>query len=350
MTTRTLIELAIGLSFLYLMLSVLSSSLVEYLAQKKGWRGRCMRAGLRRLIEDRWMYMAVIRHPMVASLYRHDPGRPKPPSYMPPENFADSLLDVLLKKAIDLDPASGLDRNAQQTPGSYAQAARICADAGYAVAGAVLPFLTQASTIEAAKLSIGKWYDTTMVRVSGGYKRDTKRRLFQIGLAVAILFNVDSIAITTQMLKSSTTRAAMADLATATLCPPGSEGDGCVLPEVLTPQDLAGVKTAVINTRAELTRMADAGVPLGYACLGGVTKTTAALSEDLRGAWAACKAAWVEKSIWQLSPELILRLIGWFITAMAISFGAEFWFALVSRFINLRGSGPKPRTAAENAS
>ncbi|MEK1928974.1 MAG: hypothetical protein AAAC47_04145 [Pararhizobium sp.] len=347
MTMPAFVELAISLSFLYLMLSILSSSVLEYLAQSRGWRGRCMRAGLRRLIEDRWIYMAVIRHPSVASLYRDEGGRFPPPSYMPPENFAESLLDVLLQKAISLDPDAGLDRNMPQTKGSYALAAQICAGAGYAIGSAVLPFLIQANSIEDAKTAVGKWYDTTMSRVSGSYKRETKKRLLLIGFTVAVLFNIDSISVTAQLLRSSNSRSAIADMATASLCAPGTGGPTCQLPAGIPVENLSDIKVAASNAQAELGRMADAGLPLGYACLGGVKSTTTALTDDFGGAFRACKKYWRDAFGPELIPEIIFRVIGWLITAVAISFGAEFWFDIATKFINLRGSGPKPKSTAE---
>jgi hypothetical protein len=38
----------------------------------------------------------------------------------------------------------------------------------------------------------------------------------------------------------------------------------------------------------------------------------------------------------------LVKLLGWFITAMAASLGAPFWFDMVNKFINLRGTGKKP--------
>jgi len=37
-----------------------------------------------------------------------------------------------------------------------------------------------------------------------------------------------------------------------------------------------------------------------------------------------------------------LKILGWLITALAISFGAPFWFDLLNRLVDLRGSGKKP--------
>ena len=44
----------------------------------------------------------------------------------------------------------------------------------------------------------------------------------------------------------------------------------------------------------------------------------------------------------QKEKSPILHLLGWLLTAAALSLGAPFWFDLLKKFINLRGAGQKP--------
>jgi hypothetical protein len=39
---------------------------------------------------------------------------------------------------------------------------------------------------------------------------------------------------------------------------------------------------------------------------------------------------------------LFPKLLGWLLTALAISLGAPFWFDLLKKVINIRGAGGKP--------
>jgi hypothetical protein len=43
----------------------------------------------------------------------------------------------------------------------------------------------------------------------------------------------------------------------------------------------------------------------------------------------------------------IQRIIGWMLTAVAVSLGAPFWFDLLNRFMNLRNSVKAPDEAAQ---
>jgi hypothetical protein len=55
----------------------------------------------------------------------------------------------------------------------------------------------------------------------------------------------------------------------------------------------------------------------------------------LSWAWDSLRAAGV--------GSILLRLLGWLVTAAAVSFGAPFWFDALSKLGSLRTAGGKPR-------
>ncbi len=209
------VELVIGLSFVYLLLAIACSAAIEWLAQRTGVRGKFMRQGLLKLLEDRWFYLRIINHPTLVTLYRDVPGKPRPPSYVPPENFATAVVDVIIDKAGKLDPKFRPNPAPPQTTQDLAAAARICANSGFAVGYAVLPLAANAASIDDAKTAIAKWYQTTMDRVGGWYKASAQKRLILLGFLAAAALNVDSIAIAKALLESRSLSSAIADLATA---------------------------------------------------------------------------------------------------------------------------------------
>ncbi len=44
------------------------------------------------------------------------------------------------------------------------------------------------------------------------------------------------------------------------------------------------------------------------------------------------------------------RILGWFITLVAVSLGAPFWFDLLNKVVNLRNTGTKPKTVDASSS
>jgi hypothetical protein len=52
---------------------------------------------------------------------------------------------------------------------------------------------------------------------------------------------------------------------------------------------------------------------------------------------------------WTETPKFILMLLGWVIAAGAALFGAPFWFDVLQRFVQLRGTGRPPQGSASAA-
>jgi hypothetical protein len=48
------------------------------------------------------------------------------------------------------------------------------------------------------------------------------------------------------------------------------------------------------------------------------------------------------KGFWQGFARWCVKLLGWIISAIAVTLGAPFWFDLLSMFINIRNAGKKP--------
>lgn len=68
--------------------------------------------------------------------------------------------------------------------------------------------------------------------------------------------------------------------------------------------------------------------------------------------WSLDKAGG-ELSCWQAIVQVLYKIVvnlpGWLLTALMVSFGAPFWFDLVSKLMNRRATGPKPPTVGEPA-
>ena len=67
--------------------------------------------------------------------------------------------------------------------------------------------------MEAFSKKIQNWFNDTMERVSGWYKRQVQTILFIIGLLMAIIFNIDVVQITEKLSKDKDARDKMVQLA-----------------------------------------------------------------------------------------------------------------------------------------
>ena len=136
-----------------------------------------------------------------------------------------------------------------------------------------------AGKIENLRADVAGWFDTGMERVSGAYKRQTQLICLILGLLVAAFLNIDSFHLF-QSLWQHPTLAAQISM-------PDTTDAG---------KALEGLKA----------------LPIGW------------------------------KGVPALDAGLLLMFVGWLVTASSALFGAPFWFDLLQRMIQLRGTGKKP--------
>lgn len=157
---------------------------------------------------------------------------------------------------------------------------------------------------------VASWFDSSMERASGVYKRNAKAVSIIIGIAVAVSINADSLHIATRLardpaVRNTITQAAQQFASNADY----TDASGQFKAE------LEAVQQAVDETLETMP------LPLGYT--ETVIEQQIAAEQD-----------------WPI-PFLPRRLLGWVVSGLAISMGASFWFDLLQKVINVRSSGGK---------
>jgi hypothetical protein len=240
------------------------------------------------------------------------------PAYIDKQQFARALLDVTgLSEASAADVAAA---PAGAKPGSASLGAAIAKIANPQIRDFIQGVADRSrGDIKAIEDEVAAWFDSAMDRVSGEFKRWTQAATFAIALTSAVFFNIDSIRVGEALWEHP----AIADqlLAAEQPQPPQS---GAVSPSTpaQSPNFVADEKTAVDN----ITALLNAGLPIGWPS-GHVFDVS-----NGRGAPAY---------VW-FSPTFGQSLIGWLITAFATLFGAPFWFDALQSIIRLKGAGPSP--------
>jgi hypothetical protein len=332
------LEVIIGLVFIYFLVSVLCSGLNEMVAHHVGRRGEFLREGMINLVRDRWIYLRIINHPLVSSLYRDVPGKPRTPAYVPAGNFSNALIDIMLLKAAQLDPTFQPGAHERWTVDQLRKAAMLCKAGGYSIGDALLPLIDSAQNdVAAARKNIEAWFDGGMQRVSGWYKKTAQRILLVLGFIVAVAFNVDTLQIATQLSQSAELRKSLADAASQVV--ETKRFNGIALN--VTPDDVKVAQEDLKKFAQQVQDLNKLGLPIGFACLSPLIQNDA--GRGLKQMLADCYA----QARKQDSGAWVLKAIGWLITGLAVALGAPFWFDLLNKLVNLRGSGPRPAPATQ---
>ncbi|MDR3573399.1 MAG: hypothetical protein P4L50_06050 [Anaerolineaceae bacterium] len=247
---------------------------------------------------------AFYSHPIIQTLSKPN----QLPSYIQPGDFSNALFD-LLTKAGTPDPTKP-----EEVLTSIKQGVAGIEDP--LLKGTILPLIQNAEIMEQdnekrialARTNIETWFNNTMDRASGWYKRSTVWIAILIGLIVAILLNIDTLAIVQSLWANSSLRQSVGSAAVA---------------YIQQNQDQ--------NANQALAELSSLNLPLGWNGVAADRNPQTPLGPQ-------------EFPV--LPGEISLKVLGLLITGLAISQGSSIWFDILQMVlnINLRSSGAKPST------
>jgi hypothetical protein len=297
------LEFAIGMAFIYLLMSLAVTSLQEGIASLARRRARTLQAGIRNLLRDPALAARIYEHPLVRGL--HSGGRA--PSYIPSRVFTLALLDSLTP------------------PGEVPTASSVNAviGSGTRPLDAALRLLMADAKGDYDRFveNVEVWFNHGMERVSGWYKRYTQAILLAVALVFTVLVNADSLEMACVLWKDSTVRAALVAEA--------ERGDPAPPPPPTEPEELADV-VAAADVYMEPIRAVR--LPIGWG--DNVSPLASAVGCGVAQPRPASAGQWI--------AALERHWVGWFITVLAVSLGAPFWFDLLNKFMSIRGGGKAP--------
>ncbi|WP_204298935.1 hypothetical protein [Actinoplanes campanulatus] len=285
------LETAIGLALVLFVLSSLASAIVEGIARLLRKRAKDLEEtigqmlsgsatfdkdaenALARLKETTIYQSATIAAARGRRLFRTHAG----PAYLSAKAFANAI-DELTGNATET-PVKGLN-------------ARL----------AMLKAERQGLSVE-KKAAIENWYDETMGRLSGAYKRWATGVLLVVGLALAVAGNVSIFHLAQILWQQPSIRQAALNAAEQAAAKSTSPDD-LIDESVKAVQDVAGI-----------------GIPVG----------------------------WQSGTDWANSAWAIAHVAGWLATALLVMLGTPFWFDALSRLVSLRTTGAKPQSATQDS-
>ena len=316
------LEVVIGLSFVFFIFSLICSAVTEWIATKLQWRARMLEAAIENLFSGdespteagKALAKEFWDHPLIQSLQRPKgvnlvrssskgtqtaaPATAQPtvlrPSYIPSRTFVLAVLDIgahahvekvknETKQAPDLSQVSLLDS--------------INGIGNDQIRKALLTLYRDADgKVQHFRKAGEQWFDDSMERVSGWYKRYAQRVLWITALAVVITLNVDTLQIGQTLWRDDAARAVLVSQA-----------------EKATQQGRAG-------TDADKAVKA-LPVPIG---------------------WKLFDTGTGPEQIPHTVDSILAKILGLLLSAAALAQGAPFWFDLLSKFVRVRGTGAPP--------
>ena len=299
MFNSNIIDVAIGLVFVFLLLSLICSAAHEIIEAFMKARAANLERGIQELAgSDSQTFVAKLYdHGLINSLYK---GKYAPaakgfikrffqrwgkgsdlPSYIPSKNFALALIDLK-------NTGADLPQNIKDALQAFER-----------VAG---------NDVAQLQRHVEEWYNSAMDRVSGWYKRRSQWIVLALGLLAAVAVNADCIAIARRLSTDSNLRQSVEHMA---------EGAAQANPASDTRKPLDRIKD-------DLASLDGIGLPLSRSYS----------LKDPAQLWVAARAHWA----------------GWLITALAVSLGAPFWFDMLNKIMVVRSTVKPSEKSGDEAS
>lgn len=285
------IDVAIGLVFVYLLLSFIVTAIQELIETAVKLRAAHLAKGVQKLLgSDK--AREFFEHPFIEDI---SPDKwfgkgTRKPSYIASQTFAAAVLDIIVKADI-ANP-------------------RTVAEVQAGINTIQNPKVRQSLTVlleecqrDLSKFSEGleNWFNSQMDRVSGWYKRKVQMITITIGLLIAMGINADSLSIVKRLSNDSALRNSLVAQAQEIAKQPISRsGD----------ENIAAIETRI-------NKVEGLGLPFAI------------------GWWKG-----KDRFPWESAP-------GWLLTGFAVSLGAPFWFDMLNKVISIRSSGKSPTETAE---
>ncbi len=196
----TIIDVAIGLIFVFFLLSVIASHINELISGFMQWRSQDLEKGIRQLLGDPELADKVWNHALVRGLSGHSD---KKPTHIPPNTFALALFDAVVPGGNHPDALQSLRAKATALPDCSA-------------CRAIVSILDASNgDLDQARTGVEKWFDAAMTQVSASYKRRMQILTLIVAAVVTLIFGADSLALGNSLWQEPAVRAAVTGVAYA---------------------------------------------------------------------------------------------------------------------------------------
>jgi hypothetical protein len=326
-----ILEVVIGIIFIYILVSILCTAIREGIESWLKTRAVYLEDGIRELLNDKTgegLATHFYNHPLIFSLFSgaYKPGESSKlltrcvkgtnlPSYIPAKNFALALMDIAAR-----GPVTNAASSDPYTPIVCLDTVRmnIANLKNESVQRAVLTAIDCAQgNLNRAQANLEAWYDGTMDRVSGWYKRQTQWIVFGLCLAVTVGLNINTITIVDYLSQNNEVRAALVKKVIE-----------------LEPKDSASPNPNYDEVKKELNSMS---LPIGWTAGWGAPRRSGDPESKI-----GTKFEW-----WN---DIFAPFLGWFMTAFAATLGAPFWFDVLNKVMVIRSTVKPHEKSPEEAS
>jgi hypothetical protein len=385
---NNILMILISLVFIYAVLSILVSILVEWLNYLTKERGKHLHDSIHNLILDEKngiMGEKFYNHVMINGLQSL---RNRLPAYISSGMFSEALVDIIAQQAEkegvtpNNQPTEGVDENnkpVKQMMVRFENGVNAMESSDFK--SLLQSFIDKSGKdYTQLKTHLENWYNDYMERVSGGYKLKQRRKLIFIGFIVAIALNVDSLHLLKVLslddnLKNNLVKTAEMAADNYRV----NNGDRDSLLHVLNQQvkidtNVRAKNKTVMLISSELKKMNKESTKATcennkkISQIDSTLNIIAVLNIPIGWNLNEAPASWFREKSTKMTVgntasetsflrylhhrnnstdwlNIVRYIVGIAISAFSLSFGAPFWFEMLIKLVNVRRAGKAPEVA-----
>jgi hypothetical protein len=291
-----ILEVAIGLIFVYLSASLVCSGIMELIAKLLKLRSKHLKEELSNLLKSKDLVDALYQSHLVKEISRgFASGKAKNgtqhPDNIPKNHFVTALIDTLLDIDKDKDKKKFADFEESIKKIENAQIRAILLKA---LNGARTKAGKWDRWLEKTSESVEQWFDYSMDKLSLWYKKESRKIIFVVGIIVTLVLNLDTFMVVKSLYQDKSLRS-----------------------KVVIAAEKTGYATSQPENKNEIQKeLEKMGFPMGWNLKMPQEKDPRGYPVD--------------------ETDIIYKIIGLLLTLMAISMGATFWFDILRKLLSYR--------------
>ena len=318
MNILTVLNVAIGLIFIYLIISLIASQIQELISTVFGWRAKHLKEAITIMFGENShkskLTQLFFEHPRIQSLNQNMIKTSKSTSihYISHKKFSNILIEFIKNLA---DKEQENIENLAVKIKSFACSERLKTKLIDVVKGVKFEDWETDTKTEELQQQVEEWFNSEMEMVSETYKQNAKLTTVAVALTIVIMFNVDTVHIVHSLYKDQTLSSIIKPISEELVA--SHYQDFSCLQDA---DNQVNKASCLANMRSDINNIFFENIfdlPIGWN-----------LSKPLNR---------------QFNPlniqNIIKAIIGWLLSALAISMGAPFWFDMLSRVINISKRG-----------
>ena len=333
MQLDAILEVAIGLVFVWLVISIATMEIQNRISLFLGWRAKQLEDSILSMLKDKVLVNKFYDHPLVTELAQKDKngrsikdkkGVIRRPEYIPNAVFATVACEVIMNAGKDGEDIPLDTMSVSQMKASMKVLAEKNPDL-QRINHYLLPKMEKASGNIEVKLeqyhkNTETWFGDVMLQTSAWYKIRAQWMAFWIGLVIAVLINIDTIHIAQKLWQEPTARS------------------------VIVAQAQMEAQNAPTSDTISFDVAKNLNFPVGWTTTSLQTKSCGLFNiVDYQLVVRSAGDCLAVTSLPAINNGwgILVKLLGYLLSAAAAAQGAPFWFDVLRKLAGVR---PKTET------